>query len=136
MTENTAPSGNHAGAAGASTDGHHSAADLLASLPADFGKAITNGHAGTPTDTDRDTDMDGRRPGDEGHNPFNTRRTNAKHAENAQYGSAQAATVVGGLYAAEHGAATGKLTRARARAATTRWPRCAASWWPTPWRSG
>lgn len=46
MTENTSPTGNRADAdAGATPNGHRSRADdLLAAMPADFGKATTNGH--------------------------------------------------------------------------------------------
>jgi hypothetical protein len=50
-------------------------------------------------------DMNDRQPDDDGYNPFNSKRTNAKHAEDGQYGSPANATIVGGLYAAEHGKA-------------------------------
>lgn len=98
---------------GGATNGQHSADDLPASLPADFGKATANGSAAPPTDDDGDIDMAGRRRGEEGHNPFNTVRTNAKHAESARYGSSAAATVVGGLYAAAHAVGRGKLSRGK-----------------------
>ncbi len=61
-------------------------------------------------DPEGHTDVNGLNPGDEGYSPFNKRSTAAKHAEDAQYGSPVAATTVGGLYAAEHGKARGKLT--------------------------
>ncbi len=67
-----------------------------------------NGHQ-ADADADDQADMNGRQPGDEGHNPFDTKRANAKHTEDGQYGSAAAATLVGGLYAAEHGKARGKF---------------------------
>lgn len=95
---NTTPHGDDRAVADteATTNGH-SADALLASLPADDGK----------------TDVNGLRPGDEGYQPFNTRRANARHAEDARYGSPCAATVVGGLYAAEHAVTAGKLTRGK-----------------------
>lgn len=76
------------------------------------GSASTNGHNGADFDAEDLADMDGRLPGDDGYNPTNKRSTNARHAENLKYGSSAAATVVGGLYAAEHGKAKGKLTDA------------------------
>ncbi|OBF56719.1 hypothetical protein A5756_10520 [Mycobacterium sp. 852002-53434_SCH5985345] len=98
-----------------SAEGGSRAADAEAAV-----EASANGHNGhdlfNPADPrgddpsdDGKTDLNGRRPGDEGYNLFNTKRANAKHAEDAQYGSAQAATVVGGLYAAEHGRNRGKF---------------------------
>ncbi|WP_374025600.1 AAA family ATPase [Mycobacterium sp. HNNTM2301] len=74
------------------------------------GSAGTNGHNGHHVDAGDQADMNGRQPGDEGHNPFDTRAANAKRAEQRAYGSAAAATLVGGLYVAEHGKA--KLTDA------------------------
>jgi hypothetical protein len=64
-------------------------------------------HAAAPGGADDDgrIDMKGLRPGDDGYNVFNKRSTYAKHAEESQYGSPQTATVVGGLYVAEHGKA-------------------------------
>lgn len=77
-------------------------------------------HAATPptkepnqADADDRVDMNGLRPGDAGYNLFNTKRANDKRADDGQYGSAQAATVVGGLYAAEHAVARGKLTKGK-----------------------
>ncbi|MDP7727613.1 AAA family ATPase [Mycobacterium sp. TY813] len=58
----------------ANTNGHVWADDL-SDLPADFGKATAHGAA-----TDDQVDMDGRRPGDEGYNPFNTKRAADKSA--------------------------------------------------------
>ncbi len=77
-----------------------------------------NGHNGATLSIDVEgdpladglTDANGRNPGDQGYNVFNKRSTAAKYAEESQYGSPQAATTVGGLYAAEHGKARGKLT--------------------------
>lgn len=59
------------------------------------------------------TDMNGLRPGDEGYNWFNTRRANAKHAEESQYGSPEVATTASGMYVAEHAVARGKLTKGK-----------------------
>lgn len=108
------------------TDGMHNMNDTApGGSPARANAAGHNGcelfHAADSAgpDTDDGTDMAGRRPGDGGHNPFDTKGVNAKHAEDAKYGSAQAATVIGGLYAAEHGKARGSSRRARA--GTTRW---------------
>jgi hypothetical protein len=69
------------------------------------GSANANGHNGHGPDADDRADMNGRQPGDEGFNPFDTRAANSKHGEDREHGSAAAATVVGGLYAAEHGRA-------------------------------
>lgn len=73
----------------------------------------TNGQNGHDPHADDLLDMAGRQPGDEGWEPFNTKRANAKQAEDSKYGSAQAATVVSGLYAAEHGLARGKFPRGK-----------------------
>ncbi len=113
MTEFSAQGGDRA-ADEASANGHHSADDLLASLPADFGKATVNGHtAASPTVDEGMTDVNGLRPGDEGYLPFNRPSLTAKYAESKQYGSQAAVTVVGGLYAAEHAVARGKFPRGK-----------------------
>ncbi|OBY30801.1 AAA family ATPase [Mycolicibacter kumamotonensis] len=95
MTQSNPKGGN---AAEANTNGCD---PFVIDLPADFGKASTNGHAAATADDD--ADMNGLHPGDEGYNPFNRRAANAKHAEDRQYGSPGKASMVGGLYAAEHG---------------------------------
>jgi DNA-binding transcriptional ArsR family regulator len=103
MSENTAKTGTAAGMAKASSNGHR---NTDAPPTAVEGPPTT---AAPPTDADDLLDMNGRRPGDDGYQPFNKRSTYDKHVEESQYGSARAATVVGGLYAAEHGKARGKF---------------------------
>ncbi|MCP9271134.1 AAA family ATPase [Mycolicibacterium arenosum] len=89
MTENTSPGGNRAdAAAGATANGHRSRADdLLAAMPAEFGKATArlrrDGDAHTGDD-DGKTDVNGLRPGDDGYNPYNRPSVNAKHAAAAK----------------------------------------------------
>ncbi len=74
------------------------------------GSPETNGHNGSgyvdPPDLPADIGrrrLNERPPGE--HNPFNSERANAKQREASQFGSPQNATVVGGLYVAEHGKA-------------------------------
>ncbi|WP_162877344.1 AAA family ATPase [Mycobacterium persicum] len=75
--------GSHAAAEAsgeASANGHRPTADdLLADLPADFGKRRADS-----ADADELVDMDGRRPCDEGYNPFNTKRAAARRAAASQ----------------------------------------------------
>ncbi|MGH3556422.1 AAA family ATPase [Mycobacterium sp.] len=80
--------------------------------------AVTNGHAPPEKPDQADDgqmDMAGRKKGDEGYNPFDTKSVNAKHAEDSQYGSPEAATTISGIYAAEHAVARGKLTKAEGK---------------------
>jgi hypothetical protein len=76
VSEFTAEGGNHAAddEAKADTNGQVWANDL-SDLPADFGKATSNGHA-----ADGLTDRLGRKKGDEGYNPFDNQRAADKHA--------------------------------------------------------
>lgn len=78
MPKNTAQGGNCAHDE-ANTNGDTPPSPLAVDLPADFGKAAaatnsTNGHG------DDQADMNGRRFGEPGHNPYNKRSTNARHA--------------------------------------------------------
>ncbi|MDV3215239.1 AAA family ATPase [Mycobacterium avium] len=63
-----------AGAAEANTNGHNGH-PCGVDLPANFGKRRAD-----PAATDDRVDVNGKRKGDEGFNPFNTRSANAKHA--------------------------------------------------------
>ena len=100
--ENTAES-TGSGAEQASTNGHVDPADLPANIDK---RAKVNGD-----NDDGGVDVNGLRPGEEGYQPFNRPSVNAKHAEEAQYGSPTEAGTVGGLYAAEHGVERGILKR-------------------------
>lgn len=83
------------------------------STPSSRADSLTaNGHNGYDLDAAGLTDMNGRLPDDDGYNPFDTRASNAQHAEDRKHGSPQAATVVGGLYVADHGRGTGRLSGA------------------------
>ncbi len=96
----------------------------LGSRTAEDAKADTNGQAPNGHDMFHAADPAGHaaeltalladapteepdQPGDEGHSPYAKRP--AKLTEDGQYGSPEAATTVGGLYAAEHGKARAKF---------------------------
>ncbi|ORB40943.1 AAA family ATPase [Mycobacterium persicum] len=110
--ESSAHPGNRAAReAKADTNGHRNG--QAPPPPAVKGPPDTTPPTGQADHADGLTDMSGRRPKEDGYNPFDTRRANAKRAEDQEHGSPEAATTVGGLYAAEHAVARGKLARGK-----------------------
>ncbi|OKH63732.1 hypothetical protein EB73_25660 [Mycobacterium sp. SWH-M3] len=94
MTQRNTPDSSAQGGNGAEAQPDNNG--VVIDLPVNYGKASTNGHATADGDRNR-------------FGPYAKRP--AQLAEDDQYGSPEPANVVGGVYAAEHGVASGKLKR-------------------------